>query len=118
MNIEYFERHTNLSNMFLCTQCTKIFDDKKKLYNHQRNHVREEVTCDICLKKLPNKIIYHVHMRDHHDVSSVFSCGECDKTYRHRTSLVAHQRMHNGSNKCPYCNKNFVKKEYLQNFEL
>ena len=96
--------------MFLCPKCPKLFVDKKQLLDHQRYHVKLEVTCDICLKKLPSKDLLKFHMRDKHNTSSIFSCEECGKSYKHRTSLVAHQRLHNGSNKCPYCNKSFVKK--------
>ena len=53
-------------------------------------------------------------MRDTHNSSSMFSCDECGNSYKHRSSLIAHKRLHNGGNNCPYCNKNFQKKEYLQ----
>ena len=76
--------------MFLCPKCPKFFVDKKQLLDHQRYHVKLEVTCDICLKKLPSKDLLKFHMRDKHNTSSIFSCEECGKSYKHRTSLVAH----------------------------
>ena len=104
--------------MFLCPKCPKIFVDNKQLLDHRRYHLKWEVTCDICLKKVPSKVMLKFHMRDHHNLSSMFSCEECGNSYKHRSSLVAHQRLHNGGNNCPYCNTNFQKKEYLQSHIL
>ena len=98
--------------MFLCSKCPKIFRDKKQLANHQRYHVMVESPCEICQKIFPSKQSMLIHLSTHK--STVFSCGECSKTYKHQASLIAHQRLHYGGITCPFCDKFFLRKEYLK----
>ena len=68
----------------LCPKCPQLFVEKKQLLDHRRYHVKLEVSCDICHKKLPSMVMLKLHMRDHHNPSSMFSCDECGNLYKHR----------------------------------
>ena len=48
-----------------------------------------------------------------------FECTNCDKTYKHRCNLVAHQRMHNGTAfACEVCEKRFEHKGHLEQHRI
>ena len=71
--------------MFLCAQCPKTFIDKKKLRDHQRNHVLIKSTCEICHKTYFSKQSFIAHTATHKD--SLFPCEECGKTFKYQASL-------------------------------
>ena len=98
--------------MFLCAQCPKSFLDKKRLQDHQRNHIVIKSTCEICQKTYLSKQSFIAHKATHK--SSLFSCEECGKTFKHKSSLGVHQKLHYGGISCPFCDKLFQRKEYLK----
>ena len=98
--------------MFLCAQCPKTFIDKKKLRDHQRNHVLIKSTCEICHKTYFSKQSFIAHTATHKD--SLFPCEECGKTFKYQASLGVHQKLHYGGISCPFCDKLFQREEYLK----
>nr|XP_029724070.1 zinc finger protein 646-like [Aedes albopictus] len=68
-----------------CTKCSKVFTNRKQLYNHRQ-----------------------YHRLKHKDFSGQFQCDICQKIYGTRKQLLDHRRYHILKNHaCIYCQKCF-----------
>ena len=81
-------------NPFQCTDCDKIFDTKKKRYDHIRRIHNVIRTCKICQQTFPDFDTLKMHRREEHLISRNYSdtkeeCPECGK-FIHIRSMKRH----------------------------
>ena len=92
-----------MSTMLLCDECPKTFVDKTSLRKHRSYHRNKILYCNVCKENFTSKSEFITHYYSHKE----HQCGECGKTFSHRSNLAVNSRMKKSTLKCPYCDKNF-----------
>ncbi|XP_070497896.1 zinc finger protein 43-like [Chironomus tepperi] len=98
-------------DQFECDFDGKIFKTKNKLYTYMGCHL-SLVECQICHKMLKFRSI-HSHMTNFHVFENQFQCKICDKQFKSKRYLSAHEKLHNKQFKCEICNKMFSINSHL-----
>ncbi|XP_031620137.1 zinc finger protein 431-like [Contarinia nasturtii] len=93
---------------YKCDQCVKEYTKSKHLARHRRTHL-EKKRCNECNEICSN---YADHMLKKHgiDLPRPFSCDICHKTYRTKTHIQSHMRIHRTASRvftCTVCPKSF-----------
>lgn len=110
--------HLGLKKSFLCQTCGKSFTTKHTLQQHVNAHTGiRPYQCSDCGKCFS----YEAALRDHkftHNESKSFLCAfpECKKTFRQRSALKMHEKIHKNPNQfeCSECGRGFTQKQALQ----
>lgn len=92
---------------YKCDMCVKEYTHSKHLVRHKRSHLQQY--CDYCHKSFSN---ISEHMRKEHDIElpRPFECDICNRSYRTKSNLQAHMKIHIASNRvfgCNLCLKKF-----------
>ncbi|KAH7728417.1 Zinc fingerC2H2 type family protein [Aphelenchoides avenae] len=107
-------------DLFKCTKCPYICDQKLVLERHETKHmVKAENQCPNCTFSCRSVTFLEQHMRvhiaspstsknatpDRSSTPQLFSCHHCPYKSRHRCDMKAHLKMHEADNpyKCPHC---------------
>ncbi|XP_055918365.1 zinc finger protein 729-like [Eupeodes corollae] len=95
-----------------CTQCGAWLKDKRNLRKHVvTQHLNDDknYSCDVCGKKAPSKGALQSHMRYVHQLSRIFKCTFCEKSFKKTDHLKEHMATHTGEvlYTCPYCPTTF-----------
>eukprot|EP00091_Calanus_sinicus_P007471 TRINITY_DN18526_c0_g1_i1.p1 TRINITY_DN18526_c0_g1~~TRINITY_DN18526_c0_g1_i1.p1 ORF type:complete len:171 (+),score=41.77 TRINITY_DN18526_c0_g1_i1:172-684(+) len=109
---EHKQLHFQMDRSFRCKTCRKLFFDIRNLKNHEKNHVRENSKCKVCLKEFRFKKYLDQHMVQHHeatppripnanlddetiedDEDDKDVCKICDKSYQTKFNLKRHMAM-------------------------
>lgn len=93
---------------YKCDQCLKEYAKSKHLARHRRTHL-EKKRCVECNEVCGN---YADHMLKKHgiDLPRPFECDICKKTYRTKTNIQSHMRIHRAASRvfaCTVCPKTF-----------
>lgn len=93
---------------YKCDQCVKEYTKSKHLARHRRTHL-EKKRCNECHEICGN---YADHMLKMHgiDLPRPFECDICKKTYRTKSNIQSHMRIHRASSRvftCTVCSKTF-----------
>ncbi|CAL9705972.1 unnamed protein product [Knipowitschia caucasica] len=100
-----------------CPHCTSIFCDELSLKVHVSTFHKAELPNNspvLACKAVPSQSSNNVPEFDK-DVKS-FACSECGKSFRHRSVLELHMRIHSKDKpyQCKVCGKSFRFSSYLQ----
>lgn len=93
---------------YKCDQCVKEYMKSKHLARHRRTHL-ENKRCNECNEVFNN---YADHMLKKHGIElpRPFECDICHKTYRTKSNLSTHMRIHRTPSRvfsCTVCPKTF-----------
>jgi hypothetical protein len=107
----------NVNRKFTCDICTKVFSSKSNFVYHLTTHqMGHQVQCNLCGKRLKNKICLKKHMTMHSETK--FACESCDYSSANKQCLVNHQKIHHSDVKpfkCETCGNSFKLKNTLIN---
>lgn len=103
-----FIRIENDPRPYKCDECVKEYVKSKHLARHKRTHLETKI-CDICGESFAN---YADHMLKKHgiDLPRPFECDICKKTYRTKSNVQSHMRLHRAASRefrCTVCPKSF-----------
>lgn len=125
--------HTHMDKKpFACKQCPKTFGSRRGLDHHELVHLKgilpdndprwkwceykkKTVECDICFKTL-NVYSLKDHKRIHAN-EKPFKCNVCDKSFRIKTHMKLHMKIHTQKKpkyKCSFCHCKFRTESYLK----
>jgi len=113
-----------------CEQCGKHFVYKRHLLRHLVNHTDVKLPCSFCDKQFTRQDKLKEHLREahgivetkddsaKHDIKAIdksFSCTDCPKMFTNNKHLSRHKSSIHSSVllSCPYCHKNFSRKDKL-----
>lgn len=112
-----FERHMAdhegiVEPQVQCKICGSWLKNKNSLRKHMYKHDGKTYVCKICNKKAPTKSALHSHMRYVHELSPMFHCTFCEKSFKKAVNLKEHLTTHTGEvlYTCPHCPKTFNSK--------
>lgn len=102
---------------YACTICTKSFTRLYGLRYHMNKHIDvKKYLCYKCGKRFHTCGGLNQHLRSHKDIAQ-FKCGFCNKTYKSRQSLRDHFRVAHSSNRklfvCVTCGQRFTARSSL-----
>ena len=116
--VEHVKSHTNPKPK-ICEKCGKGFSTTATLNDHVANvHVENRdklFQCSKCPKKFLRSSSLRYHMRSTHDATVSFPCLTCNKTFKQKVHLKAHERMHSNRRdfKCEVCSAAFNRESSL-----
>jgi KRAB domain-containing zinc finger protein len=96
----------DVSKVFNCNQCTKVFKNKSYLYTHLMTHIK--VPCPTC-NKIVTKRFLSTHVRQFHKESQEYHCDLCGYQFSKRNRIKCHMvNIHpNGEFVCVLCREKF-----------
>ncbi|XP_068177190.1 zinc finger protein 721-like [Antennarius striatus] len=103
------------SQLLFCRRCGVQFDDKEKLEEHMKTHVKEKpYSCPDCGKRFINESYIQIHQRIHTG-EKPFLCSQCGRSFHTASSLKLHEMQHSGERPfaCSICGKTFRINSYL-----
>ncbi|XP_058386601.1 zinc finger protein 211-like isoform X9 [Diceros bicornis minor] len=95
--------------------CTKTFNHKCTLVQHQRVLTRERrYMCSECGKSF-SKSSHLIRHQNVHTGERPFECSECGKSFSQSSNLIQHRRVHTGERpyECSECGKSFIQSSHL-----
>uniref|UniRef100_A0A803JES4 C2H2-type domain-containing protein n=1 Tax=Xenopus tropicalis TaxID=8364 RepID=A0A803JES4_XENTR len=104
-----YNRMGVLQGMYKCSECHKRFSSKSTFVRHQRRYHKIE-------KRVSSKGGKLMARRSRSDLKGsksngdkLFTCSECGKNFKHRSSFYVHRRFHTGGKpfSCTECGKCF-----------
>lgn len=105
----FFDRkNPNDPRPYKCDQCVKEYAKSKHLARHRRTHFEKRL-CNLCNEECGN---YGDHMLRKHGIElpRPFECDICKKTYRTKTHIQTHMRIHRVEARtfaCSLCPKSY-----------
>lgn len=104
----YVKNADNPNRPYKCDQCVKEYAKSKHLARHRRTHLEKE-PCSLCNEIFVN---YAEHMLKKHGIElpRPFECDICKRTYRTKTHIQTHMRIHRAESRtfvCKICSKSF-----------
>ncbi|XP_037830602.1 zinc finger protein 37 isoform X2 [Kryptolebias marmoratus] len=103
------------SQFFFCRRCRIQFDDRDKMEEHMKTHIKEKpYSCPDCGKRFINESYIQIHQRIHTG-EKPFLCSQCGKGFLTASSLKLHETQHSGERPfaCSICGKAFQANSYL-----
>ncbi|XP_076583725.1 uncharacterized protein LOC143319043 [Chaetodon auriga] len=103
------------SQLFFCRRCGIQFNEKEKLEEHMKTHVKEKpYSCPDCGKRFINESYIQIHQRIHTG-EKPFLCSQCGRGFHTASSLKLHEMQHSGERPfaCTICGKTFRINSYL-----
>ncbi|XP_047222112.1 zinc finger protein 229-like isoform X3 [Girardinichthys multiradiatus] len=103
------------SQFVFCHRCSIQFDDKEKLEEHMKTHIKEKrYSCPDCGKRFINESYIQIHQRIHTG-ERPFLCSLCGRGFHTASSLKLHEMQHSGEKPyaCSICGKTFQINSYL-----
>uniref|UniRef100_A0AAQ5XD98 C2H2-type domain-containing protein n=1 Tax=Amphiprion ocellaris TaxID=80972 RepID=A0AAQ5XD98_AMPOC len=103
------------SQLLFCRRCGVQFNEKEKLEEHMKTHVKEKpFSCPDCGKKFINESYIQIHQRIHTG-EKPFLCSQCGRGFHTASSLKLHEMQHSGERPfaCSICGKTFRINSYL-----
>ncbi|XP_029981826.1 zinc finger protein 37-like isoform X4 [Sphaeramia orbicularis] len=103
------------SQLLFCRRCSIQFNDKDKLEEHLKTHVKEKpYSCPDCGKRFINESYIQIHQRIHTG-EKPFLCSQCGRGFHTASSLKLHEMQHTGERPfaCSICGKTFRINSYL-----
>ncbi|XP_035715940.1 zinc finger protein 879-like isoform X1 [Folsomia candida] len=113
---------TTTEKNWKCALCSKIFVRKQYFERHVITHeTNSQVKCEICRKKLKNRLVLYTHMKSFHSNKAKQRCQLCHQEFamirelrghmeRRHTPIEERPRLHCTFSGCP---KTFLAKGYL-----
>lgn len=102
--------HSNEKKL-MCTQCPKLFKDKKGFQLHIKVHQGIfDHECSECKKKFVSKTALKQHLVEQHTTETNFKCDQCVNEYKNKYKLAIHMTSHTGEKQFQCregCNKMF-----------
>ena len=110
--------HENDRKKFTCHMCKRnlVITSNRELARHMKLHSESnQEKCTIC-GKLIRKGYMRKHLQAHNKNRPMFSCSECQKTFKRKKELIRHSVIHEKYRKkysCPTCKQNLATKSGL-----
>lgn len=90
-----------------CDICGKKYASKLTIAKHLEAHVTFKTDCFVCRRHFSNVRHLRTHMLTHSD-TKIHQCNQCDKSYKHRSSLNTHKQTHDRKMfMCHECGKSY-----------
>ncbi|MES1921324.1 hypothetical protein MHBO_002868, partial [Bonamia ostreae] len=111
-------KNSNQKNLFSCSFCSKKFARAPNFQKHLNSHqnIPQCHPCWYCQKGFSRKCVLVRHVKEVHqfDDKNRVRCPKCSKSFKFKTSLSNHLKIHNDEIfKCAVCGKVFKCKRYL-----
>ncbi len=94
---------------FKCDHCGKKYTEEIYLRRHRLRHFSKnyKYRCCECNKRFisPSERNRHIYLRHYSDIPKDYSCHECQKKFKTKDTLTAHEKIHLKSRTCILCNK-------------
>ena len=113
MTSKHEEIHFHKSESFECDFNGKVFNTRKALLGHMRNH-NPRVKCQICQVEIRSNYL-NQHINDLHIKERKFQCKICDKFFSSAPALYLHNKRHEKKFECHVCSKMLPTKGHLVN---
>ncbi|XP_038142806.1 zinc finger protein 585A-like [Cyprinodon tularosa] len=105
----------SVSQFLFCRRCGIQFEDKEKMGEHMKTHIKEKrYSCPDCGKRFINESYIQIHQRIHTG-EQPFLCSLCGRGFHTASSLKLHEMQHSGERPyaCSICGKTFQINSYL-----
>ncbi|KAJ0182454.1 hypothetical protein K1T71_001823 [Dendrolimus kikuchii] len=101
----------NSEEQFKCGTCFEVFDYKRDLVTHLKQH-KTSGLCQLCGRMFRTEKTYAAHMSVHLTANKSYTCKICGRSYSNWSNLKTHNITHSSErpHQCVYCKKAFKRK--------
>jgi uncharacterized Zn-finger protein len=98
-----------------CPFCFKRFRQKYTMQHHMKNrHTNvKDFICTLCGKEFSDKATLQKHLLVH-STNKPHQCQTCFMSFRHKSSLSRHNKIHLKVTQCMHCNRSFRYESFLK----
>ncbi|KPJ05352.1 Histone-lysine N-methyltransferase PRDM9 [Papilio xuthus] len=114
LNMHIIQRHSNKESGYVCDICNSVLSTDASLKEHKKRHIRRYECLECGLRKADLHYVIKHYKEEHGPIHTIHTCVDCGfttdtvhsksgrtyicavcgKTYRAKSSLVAHQTLH------------------------
>lgn len=111
------KKYIKIKNIFVCTICSKQFNDQSNCRRHTLNHINtKKFKCNLCKKQFTTKYNLRVHSRLHTG-DSPYKCDVCHLKFYRNDKMLSHRRIHEENFRtyydCKDCHQQYLHKNSL-----
>ena len=120
INVESLTKHISSFHEKQCLKCDLVFSNRENLQKHVKSvHGYTDLhQCKYCNMKITTQFSLKRHISTVHEKIKPYECAVCKRCFSSKQVSMRHAKVHEGKNKCHFCDIIFYNLDQLKDHIL